>query len=86
MNTAKNFTTTHLRLNQIDVGSCNTFNDLSNKVCVPSKTEDLNVSVFNMKTGINESKTITKHISCKCKCNFYGRKCNSNQQQNNHKC
>ena len=23
------------------VGSCNTLNDLSNKVCVPSKTEDL---------------------------------------------
>ena len=39
------------------VGSCNTLNDLSNKVCVPNKTEDLNLSVFNMITGINESKT-----------------------------
>ena len=46
------------------VGSCNTLNDLSNKVCVPNKTEDLNLSVFNMITGINESKTLTKHISC----------------------
>ena len=27
------------------VGSCNTLNDLSNKVCVPSKTEDLNLSM-----------------------------------------
>ena len=35
------------------VGSCNTLNDLSNKVCFPSKTEDLNLSVFNMITGIN---------------------------------
>ena len=35
------------------VGSCNTLNDLSNKVCVPYKTEDLNLSVFNMITGIN---------------------------------
>ena len=52
------------------VGSCNTLNDLSNKVCVPNKTEDLNLSVFNMITGINESKTLTKHISCKCKCKF----------------
>ena len=25
------------------VGSCNTLNDLSNKVCVPNKTEDLKV-------------------------------------------
>ena len=36
------------------VGSCNSLNDLSNKVCVPNKTEDLNLSVFNMITGIIE--------------------------------
>ena len=35
------------------VGSCGTLNDLSNKVCVPNKTEDLNLSVFNIITGIN---------------------------------
>ena len=68
------------------VGSCNTLNDLSNKVCIPNKTEDLNLSVFNMITGINESKTLTKHISCECKCRFDGRKCNSNQWWNNNKC
>ena len=61
------------------VGSCNTLNDLSNKVCVPNKTEDLNLSVFNMITGINESKTLTKHISCECKCKFDEKKCNSKQ-------
>ena len=32
------------------VGSCNTLNDLSNKVCIPNKTEDLNLTVFNMIT------------------------------------
>ena len=26
-------------------GSCNTLNDLSNKVCIPNKTKDLNLSV-----------------------------------------
>ena len=36
------------------VGSCNTLNDLSNKVCVPNRTEDLNLSISNMITGINE--------------------------------
>ena len=46
------------------VGSCNPLNDLSNKVCIPNKTEDINLSVFNMITGINESKALTKHISC----------------------
>ena len=66
-------------------GSHNTLNDLSKKVCIPNKTEDLNLSVFNRITGINESKTLTKHISYKCKCNFDGRKCNSNQKWNKNK-
>ena len=35
------------------VGSCDTLNDLPNKVCVPNKTEDLNIHVFNMITGKN---------------------------------
>ena len=26
-----------------------------------------------MITGINESKTLTKHISCECKCRFDGK-------------
>ena len=28
------------------VGSCNTLNDLSNKVCVSNKIEDLNIYIF----------------------------------------
>ena len=35
------------------VGGCNTLNDLSNKICVRNKLEDLNPSVFNLITGIN---------------------------------
>ena len=46
------------------VGSCNTLNDLSDKLYVPNNTEDLNLSVFNMITGLNDSKTLTKDISC----------------------
>ena len=45
------------------VQSCNTLNDLSNKVCVPNKTEYLNLNVFNLIAGVNELKTLTKHIS-----------------------
>ena len=52
---------------------CNTVNYLSNKVCVSNKTEDLNIHVFNNITGINESKTLTKHLSCECKCKFDGK-------------
>ena len=63
------------------VGRCNTLNDLSNKVCVLNKTEDLNLSVVNMITGINES-----NISRECKCKFDCRKCNSDKWSNNNKC
>ena len=71
----------------IFVGSCNALNDLS-IVCVPDETEDLNLNVFNIITGINEPKTLIKpeYISCKCECKFDGRKCNSNQKWNKDKC
>ena len=36
------------------VGSYNTLNDLSKKVCIPNKTEDLHLSMFSMITGIIE--------------------------------
>ena len=68
------------------VGSCNTLNDLSNRVCVPNKTEGLNIHIFNMITEKNESKISTKDISCKWKCRFDGKRCNSDQWWNNDKC
>ena len=45
----------------ICVGSCNTLNDLSDKVCIPNETADL----------------LTKEISCECKCKFEKIKCKS---------
>ena len=41
--------------------------------------QDSNLPIFNIITGINELKTLTKHISCECKCKFDGRSCNSDQ-------
>ena len=56
------------------MGSCNTLNNLSNRLCVPEKTEDLDMNFFNMITGINVkitiTKKLTKHISCKWGCNL----------------
>ena len=81
-----------LRYNQFVVnvdrcrGSCNTLNKLSSRVCVLNETEDLNLHAFNMITGINESRILTKHISCKCECKFYSKKSNSNQKWNKNKC
>ena len=54
-------------------GNCSTPNDSSYRVCVPNKTGDLNLHVFNMITAKNESKTLTKNISCKCNCRFDGK-------------
>ena len=36
------------------VGSCNNLNDLSNKLCVPNKTEDSNIHIFDMIIGKKE--------------------------------
>ena len=44
MNSVKNFYTIQLLLDR-SVGSCDTLNDLSNKVCCLNKTKDLNLSV-----------------------------------------
>ena len=68
------------------IGSSNTLNDLYNRICVPNKTDNVNLNVFNLITGIVESKTLTKHISCRCKCKSDGRKCNLNQKWDSDKC
>ena len=38
--------------------------------------------MLNIITEVNESKTLTNNISCKCKCKFDEKKCNSNQWWN----
>ena len=50
-------------------GSFNSVGKLSMRICVPSKTKDVDVKVFNMITNRNESKLLVKHISCDCKLN-----------------
>ena len=59
-------------------------NDLSNKVCISNKTEDLNLGVFHMITRLDEPTTLTKHVSCECK--FNEAKYKSNQLWNNDIC
>ena len=40
---------------------------LSPKICVPSKTKDINAKAFNMIINENEAKAIAKDISCNFK-------------------
>ena len=65
--------------------SCNVVDDLSMNICVPSKTKDENIEVFNMITVLNEAKTLVKHFPCDCKCKLISTSCNSNQEWNNDK-
>ena len=62
------------------------WNDLSNKVCISNKKEDLNLSLFNMIKRTNVSNVLTKHISCECKCKLNRMKCNSSQWRKIDKC
>ena len=49
--------------------SCNAVDDLSTKICVPSKAKDIKCKVFNMITRIYEVEKMVNngHISCKFK-------------------
>ena len=40
------------------------------ELCAPNKIEDLSFHVLHMITEKNESKILTKDISCECKCRF----------------
>ena len=50
----------------VNLGRCmktgDTLYNLYSRVCVPGKTEGLNLSVFDNITGINESTALTKHL------------------------
>ena len=48
---------------------------------IPSDRKCVHVLMIeHVVTGVHEPKTLTKHISCECKCNLDGRKCNSDQK------
>ena len=86
-------TLTNLKPNEFDyylfivsLDRCNSWNtfmdDLSRKIRVSNNTEVVNLNFFNTISTMNESRTLTKHISCSCKCKDDGRKCHSNQKWN----
>ena len=48
--------------------SCNNINDPYAKICVPDAVKDLNVKVFDLMSGTNETSHIKWHETCKYKC------------------
>ena len=65
--------------------SCNTIDNPQSRICVSNKKEDVNLKVFDMIKGINESKKLSKDTSYECKCEFDGRKYKSRQKHDNGK-
>ena len=66
-------------------GSFNTIYNLSSKIYIPNKTENINLTVCNIMIEINEIK-ITLPCNFTNKYKFEGIKCNSKQNLNNVKC
>ena len=52
------------------------------KYMFPIEMEDVNLKVFDMIKERYESKILSKHISCECRCEFDGKTCNSRQNWN----
>ena len=61
-------------------GSCNTIYDPYTRVCVPNKVKNMNVKVFNLMSGVDETKFSVQHESCEYKCVLNGSLCNTNQK------
>ena len=66
--------------------SCNNTNNPCAKVCVPDVVKNLNVKVFNLVSGTNETRHIDWHETCKCKCRVNSSVCNNKQHWNDDKC
>ena len=47
-------------------GSCNNINYPYATICVPDVLKNLNVKVFNLMSGTNETRYIEWHETCKC--------------------
>ena len=49
-------------------GSCNMFDNLMEKLCVPNVIKRVNMQVYNFLTTLNETRNVLWHESCKCIC------------------
>ena len=65
--------------------NCNNINDPYARICVPGAFKNLNVKVFNIISGTNETRHIKWHETCKCICRLDGIICNSKQRWNEDK-
>ena len=67
-------------------GSCNNINDPYVKLCFSGVVKNLNVRVFNLMSGTNETRHIEQHEDFKCKCRLDDSVCKNKQRWNEDKC
>ena len=67
-------------------GSCNTIDDPCARVCVLNKVKKMNVKVFNLVSGVNETRFLVQHKSCECTCRLNESVCNLKQKWNHNEC
>ena len=62
-------------------GSCNNINNPLAKLCVPDIVKNLNIKVFNIVSGTNETRRRESHETCKCECRFNSSVCNNDKME-----
>ena len=74
-----------IKINQCS-GNFNNINNTYEKICVPDVVNDLNVKVFNLMSGTNETRFIKWHGNRKCECRLNAIICNNKQRWNKNNC
>ena len=62
----------------------NTIDDPYGRVCFPNIVRNMNVKVFNLMSGVNETRFLAQHESCECKSGLNESICYSKQKWNRH--
>ena len=66
-------------------GSCNDINNIYTKLCLPDVVKDLNIKVFNLLSQTNETRYVSWHETCACKCRLDFSVCHGWQRWNSDK-
>ena len=55
-------------------------------MCIPHVAKNINIIVFNVISRINETRYVSWHVTCRCKCRLDASVCDNKQCWNNDKC
>ena len=79
------FNSFNVKINRCS-GNCNIINDPYATMCVPDTEKNLNVTVFNLMSRTNETRSIECHETCKCIWRLNEIICNNKQRWNKDEC